>query len=325
MKLLLAPDYIVDATRAINNAQHRVVLLSLIIADDPSSHEFIDALLLAARRGVEVSVAGDVFTYGEISGSFLPLSYYSKPARSINNMVKLLRGVGVKFTWLGRSHATIFTGRTHSKWCVVDDTVYSFGGVNVFQDGIRDNLDYMFKFTSKLLADWICAEYVRIIASDKSGRPQRGRHFDLPHGQVLVDGGIAGNSPIYKRACELAAQSKSVTLVSQYPPTGKLSKLMRARKHAFYFNRPEYAKGLNRLAIRFSQWRDPAGTKYRRRRYIHAKFIIFTMEDGSKVALTGSHNFNYNGVLFGTREIALETRSQKIIEQLERFIAEQVR
>ena len=53
--------------------------------------------------------------------------------------------------------------------------------------------------------------------------------------------------------------------------------------------------------------------------YLHAKFIIFTMKDGSKVAITGSHNFAYTGVLFGTREIALETNDPSIISQLESF------
>jgi cardiolipin synthase len=63
---------------------------------------------------------------------------------------------------------------------------------------------------------------------------------------------------------------------------------------------------------------------YTRNRYLHAKFMIFTMPDGSKVALTGSHNFVYAGVLLGTREIALETRNPKIIRQLESFFESHV-
>jgi cardiolipin synthase len=43
------------------------------------------------------------------------------------------------------------------------------------------------------------------------------------------------------------------------------------------------------------------------------------MPDGSKVAVTGSHNFVYGGVLLGTREIALETADPKVVRQLERF------
>jgi len=53
--------------------------------------------------------------------------------------------------------------------------------------------------------------------------------------------------------------------------------------------------------------------------YLHAKFIIFTMKDGSKTAISGSHNFAYTGVLFGTREIALETTNPQVIGQLESF------
>ena len=48
------------------------------------------------------------------------------------------------------------------------------------------------------------------------------------------------------------------------------------------------------------------------------------MEDGSKVAITGSHNFAYTGVLLGTREIALETKDPSIIKQLESFIKKEV-
>jgi len=47
--------------------------------------------------------------------------------------------------------------------------------------------------------------------------------------------------------------------------------------------------------------------------------MIFTMPDGRKIAVTGSHNFVYGGVLLGTREIALETDDKKVIRQLERF------
>ena len=48
------------------------------------------------------------------------------------------------------------------------------------------------------------------------------------------------------------------------------------------------------------------------------------MKDGSKVAITGSHNFAYTGVLLGTREIALETADPQVISELERFIANEV-
>ena len=49
------------------------------------------------------------------------------------------------------------------------------------------------------------------------------------------------------------------------------------------------------------------------------KFIIFTMPDGEKVTLTGSHNFMRGSGIMGTREIALETSDPDVIKQLEAF------
>jgi len=323
VELLTPSQYIEDATQAIHDAKHRVMVLTMVLADHEATHEFIDALLLAARRGVEVSVAADVFTYGEVNGSFLPLRYNSKPAKHVTSLGKLLRDAGVRFTWLSRSHMTIFSGRTHSKWTVVDDTVYSFGGINVYQQGI-ENVDYMFKVASATLADRLAVEYKRVVRADRTGQLYRSRQFDHVGDHVLIDGGILGNSIIYRRACDLAASASSVLFVSQYPPTGKLTHLFRAKEYKLYFNRPSQAAWLNRLVINWGIWRSQLKNNYRRRKYLHAKFIIFTMPDGSKVALTGSHNFNYGGVVLGAREIALETRNLQIIEQLEQFARREV-
>ena len=65
-------------------------------------------------------------------------------------------------------------------------------------------------------------------------------------------------------------------------------------------------------------------TAYTRKRYLHAKCMIFTMSDGTKVALTGSHNFAYSAVLLGTREVALETKDRAVIAQLESFLTSHV-
>jgi cardiolipin synthase len=59
---------------------------------------------------------------------------------------------------------------------------------------------------------------------------------------------------------------------------------------------------------------------YTKEAYLHAKFIIFEMTDGRKIALTGSHNFVNGGVLLGTREIALQTENPQVIAELEGFL-----
>ncbi len=324
MKLISPTQYVREAADAVAKAKTRVYLMSMVIADHEATHPLILALEEAAQRGVEVVVAADIFTYGEVSGGFLPLRYYSHGARSTNRMVKTLKKAGVKFHWLGRGRITLYHGRTHSKWCVVDDTLFTFGGVNLYEEGIQ-NIDYMFRLTDAKLADRIVEEQKRVQkAESRSGNFPSVAH---EHGEmtVLIDGGFIGQSVIYRRAIELAEKATHITFVSQYCPTGKLSRILAKKSTTLYYNRPLQAEGLNRIAIRIGQIATGLKTSYTKARYLHAKCIIFTFEDGSKAAITGSHNFAYAGVLLGTREVALLTRDSQIIDQLETFIEKEVK
>jgi len=323
VKLISPTQYVREATEAVTHATKHVYLMSMVIADHEATHTLIRALEEAAQRGVKVIVAADIFTYGEVSGGFLPFRYYNHGTRDTNRMVRTLKRAGVRFHWLGRGRITVYSGRTHSKWCIVDDTVFTFGGVNLYQEGI-ENIDYMFRHKDEKLAERIIEEQLRV---QKAETRQNNYHsVAYEHGDmtVLIDGGIIGQSVIYRRAVELAEQATHVTFVSQYCPTGKLARVLKNKSVKLYYNRPLQAEGLNRIAIRVGQFVTGLKTSYKRARYLHAKCIIFTMKDGSKIALTGSHNFAYTGVLLGTREIALETSDPKIISQLEKFIEKEV-
>jgi cardiolipin synthase len=318
-ELMLPSDYVSDAARHIREAKTRVSLLSTIITDDDSTDELIDALSDAAKRGVDVDAAADMFTYAEIGGFFLPTQYRTKKSRDTNRMNKRLVKSGAHFTWLGRSHATIFSGRTHIKWCVVDDTVYSFGGVNLYNNGIS-NVDYMLKIEDGALATKLIDEYHRLARADAGGYAYRSHSFKHHDDTVLIDGGFFGDSIIYRRICKLTAEAAHVTLVSQYCPTGKLSRLLRKTSSHLYFNTPERATWLNAFVIRAGMFLTRHKTMYTKEAYLHAKFIIFEMTDGRKIALTGSHNFVNGGVLLGTREIALQTENPQVIAELEGFL-----
>lgn len=323
MKLTLPSDYIHKAAAAVRHAQHRVYLLSMVIADHPNTHELISELEKAAQRGVEVVVMADVFTFGEVSGGFLPIRYYSKGARDTNRMVRKLKQVGVKFTWLGRGRLTVFSGRTHNKWCVIDNDVFSFGGVNIYEGGIT-NVDYMFHTIDEKLADRLVEEQKRIQRAEQKTSNFSSVAYEHGDMTIMFDGGIIGQSVIYRRACELAEQAESIVFVSQYCPTGKLSRILKRRPSQLYFNRLQQATGLNRLVIAASQFASGLKTLYTKDAYLHAKFLIFTMKDGTKYAITGSHNFAYSGVLLGTREVALETHDPALIAQLEHFLDKEV-
>jgi cardiolipin synthase len=323
VKLISPTQYVREATEAVSLATKHVYLMSMVIADHEATHPLIAALETAAKRGVKVVVAADIFTFGEVSGGFLPFRYYSPGARDTNRMVKKLKKAGVRFHWLGRARVTVFTGRTHSKWCVVDDTIFTFGGVNLYEEGIQ-NIDYMFHHVDTKLAERITQEQDRIQKAETRSNNYHSLAYEHGDMTVLIDGGIIGQSVIYRRAVELSEQAAHITFVSQYCPTGKLSRVLKKKSATLYFNRPLQAEGLNRIIIRLGQFMSGLKTNYTKARYLHAKFIIFTMKDGSKTAITGSHNFAYTGVLLGTREIALETSDPKIISQLETFVDKEV-
>lgn len=317
-KLLLPTDYVRDATKAIAHAKHRVSFLCMLVTDDEATDGLIDALCDAAKRGVAVDVAADVFTYGELSGHFIPTSYYSKKTRATTMMTRQFENSGVNFNWLGRFSNTPITGRTHIKWCVVDDKIYSFGGVNLYDQGIK-NSDYMFEVVDRDLAFTLSEEYGRLVKADNGHYAYRSRSIQSNIGTVHIDGGLPLDSVIYRRACALTKEATSILFVSQYSATGKLSRLLKKTNSKLYFNTGKGASLINRVIIKLGTLFTGNKTLYRRKNYLHAKFMIFEMADGQRIALTGSHNFVHGGVLLGTREVALETSNKKVIDQLEKF------
>lgn len=327
-KLLSPYEYVKAATRSINEAKEHVALVSLIVANDKQTDELIDALANAARRGVRVEVAADTFAFGEFSGHLTPMKYYKEESRPMKEMVHYLQESGVKFTWVGRFSASPISGRNHMKCLVADDIVFSFGGVNMYDDGLEFN-DFMFQVRDRQLALELRDDIARIINADQSHFAYRSHEFSFgKNSKVLIDGGLQADSIIYRRACQIVKDAESVILVSQYCPTNKLSRLIKKKGTSakLYFNSPRKANtGINSALIAFNMFISGNKTWYRRKKYLHAKFIIATMKDGSKVALTGSHNFTYIGVLFGTREIALETHDPKIVKQIENFFEKNIK
>lgn len=325
--LLPAPEYLADLTERINEATTRIVILTMVFHNDS---ERIEALILAlceaAERGVTVVMCADSFTYLEPNSPWRRfIRGQSSQAYRALRAAHRLKNSGVQFRWLGRNANVGVMGRTHAKWSIVDDTVYSFGGVNIHEMGI-ENTDYMFRISNKELADILSERFEWLIRSDRGNHAGRNRIVTLSSKtRIILDGGIPFNSKIYSRAIALAKQADEILFVSQYCPTGRLATFLHQKKSRLYFNHWEDAGALNTFVIRAGMRASKLTTSYKRDPYLHAKFMIFTMPDGNKVALTGSHNFVAGGVMLGTREICLETTSEVIIGQLEAFFESSVR
>lgn len=323
MEIYTPKEYAQALIEDVENAKHRIILFSHIIGYDASTKKLIAALCKAAERGVHVEVAGDIFTYGILGGWRSVLLKPDKRIHALRAMSKRFKDSGIKFDWIGQLGPILFAGRMHLKWCVVDDMVYSFGGINLYEDGLS-HADYMLGIRDAELGDHIIKEHEKIVRDSRMGKVHRSYQFESLHGTVLVDGGKIGDSIIYKRACELAREAKDITFVSQYCPTGKLGKIMQVKGAKLYFSPWMLAHGVNRFLIRVSMASTGYQTLYKRKKYIHAKCIIYKMPDGHKVALTGTHNYVRAGVALGTREIVLETADTHIIDQLEGFLEEYI-
>ena len=321
--LLEAKEYVHDLTKRIASAKHAITISSLIFTDDTSTSALISALIQAAKRGVSVHVAQDFFTYSEFGGFFNPLRQYTAKSRHATNTTLRLRKAGITVSWLGHLKFNPFAGVTHIKWSVVDDTCYVFGGVNLYTSGIDGSTDYMFRINDTTLAKEITLQQQAIA---KSPNPlYQGYKGECSIGTWYVDSGKPHDSLIYNRACELAAQSKEILFVSQYSPSGPLAEQLKITSSRNYFNQPENTSFPTSLMLRRDRRVTGISSLYARKKYLHAKFIIFTLASGDKIALTGSHNFAYKGVAFGTREVALETSNQEMITQLEHFFNEYIK
>lgn len=313
-------------TQRITSAAQRVMITTTTLHNDCDEIEaLIQACEHAAQRGVHVSILADSLTYTEIKGSLLNLKKQQQRGIEAVKLARRLKNTGVDFRWLGHDASVGFIGRTHAKWSIVDDTVYAFGGMNL-DKGSLENTDFMFKINSVRLADWLADCHQLLISHDKSGTGMRNRSVTDTDGSwhIIVDGGMPGNSAIYKRAVVLAKKSKEITAVSQYCPTGKLMRaIKRCPAHYIYFNRIKNATWLNRMILGLGM-HNHRHNLYTRQNYLHAKYLIFTMKNGKKIALTGSHNFVGATGMIGTREIALETTDPHLITALESFTKDTV-
>lgn len=326
-RLLRAEAFAREATKSIKRAKSRIaIVMTTFHSDDELSSTLIEELCDASARGVKVTVCADSYTYTEPK-EFLLRSPKKHPVRAYRalKIERKLKKCGVEYRWLGRTSNFGFAGRTHTKWVIADDDVFSFGGVNIDHTSFT-NTDYMLHFNDNELANMLYAEHQRLVHADRAGHASKSHKLVVNQtSTLLIDGGLPGDSVIYRRACTLAKEASSIIFVSQYCPTGKLNRILKRKKATLYFNHWRQAKWMNMVMIRFGMMFARQDTGYNRRQYLHAKFIIFTMAGGEKIAITGSHNYMYGSVILGTREIALETSDSVIISQLENFLAKHVK
>lgn len=313
------PDKLIADVKAAK--KHIAITVATFHNDCSEIEELLTELENAASRGVAVSLMVDTLTYTEIRDSIFKQQRRGLQALKLERRMKQ---AGVVFQWLGKNTPISFLARTHCKWMIIDDIIYSFGGVNLDEASFT-NIDYMLRIQNPELAENLLDVHFDISTKDRSSVGVRNVTFSDDKSTVIIDGGMPLNSEIYRRCVELAKKSKKIVIVSQYGPTGRLMRLAnRCKKSIFYFNKIRNATFLNSIMLSFSLLNHKYNS-YQKNQYLHAKFIIFTLKNNKKVAVLGSHNFVNSTGIVGTREIALETTDQKVIKMLEYFIQQEIK
>jgi cardiolipin synthase len=311
VELIQASDYFQALISEIPKAKKRIVIHAMVILWGPRTEILVPLLKDALAKGVEVLIVGDYYSKFQANRpKIIRVTPKWSHTRAINYG---LEAMGAHITYISKVGLNPYKGRCHSKITIIDDTAYTFGGVN-FSDTSFDNYDYMLRLKDKATTDQLhelvlTIEKDRII--DNVVNPLPGIAGDL-----LFDGGASGSSIIYDTACKVVAGAEKVYYVSQMCPSGRLAKYIESTENYCYFIRPSQTDTPANLALMVDKARYGIKNLYKGKGYIHAKFILCEYADGSKHLLSGSNNFSWRGIAYGTREIAIHSTDPKLWQQL---------
>lgn len=319
VRLLTGETYVKAVVAAIGRARRRVYVAAFVIQPCAETKAILAALTAAEERGVTTSIVSDVSTFHYTAGRLSLAHIGSHATQSLLMMTRRFRTPSASIYWAAQHSLFLYAGRMHSKWIVADDDIFCFGGINL-DTMLGSAHDYMLSIHDEHLANIICTQHDGIIRAESLGSATLSRAYGSRYGTVLVDGGVPGDSIIYRHALRLVRQAASVQLVTQYCPSGRLAISLQQTPYRVFYNQPLRVDRATKLLIRSSERRYKLQNSYTHTSYIHAKFLIATMPDGKKIAITGSHNFINHGMWLGTREIALETTNKTIIAKLEQFL-----
>ncbi len=301
-------------------AKKRIVLAAMGVLCGNKTDAIFHEIEKAQRRGVQVHILLDAYTGFAARKPGQPRGMWIRYKKT-KPLLEELQKAGAHVSMVGKIGFNPFKGRCHVKITVVDDHCFSFGGIN-FTDESFDNQDYMLYTQNTDLAD--CLE--QLVA--RIGGPRR----PLPNAELLLadnqsilfDGGEPGHSIIYDRALALTVQAKKVWYVSQMAPNNLLARALQRTDTSFFFNQPAYMEVPANWGQAFDQQRFRLVNSYTGTGYIHAKYMLFDLTDGTKALLSGSNNFNYRGVAYGTQEIALYSTDVKLWQRLFDYLTRQI-
>jgi cardiolipin synthase len=314
MKLVVGQQYYQELLSALPLARRRITLAAMIVAEGTAMHRIFEEVEAAARRGVAVHVLVDIYT-----GHWLARVPGMERWRVTRAAFDRIVATGGQVHYYGRLGLNPVAGRCHVKVAVIDDAAYCFGGINL-TDIAFEQTDYMLANHDAGLADQL-DELVQKIAGGQAS-VDLALPFDA-RSTLLYDAGLPHRSVIFERACQLTAAASQVYYVSQYGPSGRLGRIMPSTAQ-LYFNRIWQMSPPGNLLLMRDKARYRLRNLYTRSDYLHAKFMLFEMRDGTKALIAGSNNFNWDAVTYGTKEIALYSTDEALWQGLYDYLQTEV-
>jgi phosphatidylserine/phosphatidylglycerophosphate/cardiolipin synthase-like enzyme len=321
MHIFLAATYDKLLHAEIASATKRIYVSAMVIMAGQRTDQIFSGLRQALHRGIKVVIVYDIFGFRSISRmDTISQQEFAREVARTKALFEELKQLGATIIETKSIAKNPFKGVNHIKLVVIDDTVHSFGGINIVDIAFRLT-DYMIITEDSALAEYCVSLFQKLSLS--TFKNEEWSHDSY---KVLIDGGESRKSLIYDRACELTEQAAAVYYVSAFQPTGRLAKLLQAGNTTCYFNRPEQLAFASKLAYIIDRFRrqGEVANAYQRTNYLHAKCMLFEFASGKRVVLSGSHNFDWRGVLYGTKEIALETTDPTMCQEVYDFIQHEV-
>jgi cardiolipin synthase len=321
IQLVPVADYFALLKAQIPKAKQRIIIHAMEVSWGPETSKLAPLLIEAAGRGVEVRLVGDVYSKYIARAPRLSRGK-TVPWKHTQAINEQLRASGAHITYVGKLGINPFKRRCHSKITILDDLVFSFGGSN-FSDDFLNNRDYMLELHNAPLADQLDDLVGEIERADTTPLSDRRVELD-PYSSLLFDGGTPGRSVIYETACDVVATARKIYYVSQMCPSGKLAELITQTENECYFIRPAQAEPPSHIDLIWNKLRYRIVNRYTGKAYVHAKFILAEDHDGSKHVVSGSNNFSWRGVRYGTKEIALHSTDPELWDSFYAFLREKI-
>jgi phosphatidylserine/phosphatidylglycerophosphate/cardiolipin synthase-like enzyme len=328
-------EYFSEITRliALTRSGDRVGLMTMSFdPSDPLIKSLFNELFKAAKRGVRVQVSVDAHSFmiddvhTRPTGPLFKHSdiHRSRRAdfRSKYESLEKLRASGGYYCITNmpkRRLTNPFSGRSHIKMCVINNSTY-LGGSNLSKS---DQIDMMVRVSDASTADFAWDFLQRVVKSQSVLEAMSGNDVTFKVDEattIFIDAGVKKQSLIYAQALNFIDQANEwITLTCQFFPGNPTSShlanaLKRGVNVDVYFQAsrvsldllsvPHYMAELtDRIKQPKELFKHPVGRNIPR---LHAKLLA--SEQG---VMIGSHNYVPQGVNFGTAEIMLFRRSEK--------------